>query len=99
MRGGSALVRGKEETDSLAALQQNYFLFLSLLSFFFSSLRGQAAALGPVCWWWLSQRPLAMVLMIGGSALLLAALRLSCRCGHVRGARRKRGGREREKAK
>ncbi|MGT2453092.1 cellulose biosynthesis cyclic di-GMP-binding regulatory protein BcsB [Cupriavidus basilensis] len=73
VQGSLALVRGKE-IDSLAA-QQNYYV----------------GKLPPWTYvqWWLSQRPLAMVLMIGGSALLLAALLfLSLR---ARAARRKRG--------
>ena len=73
VQGSLALVRGKE-IDSLAA-QQNYHV----------------GKLPPWTYvqWWLSQRPLVMVLMIGGAALLLAVLMyLSLR---ARAARRKMG--------
>nr|WP_255503372.1 cellulose biosynthesis cyclic di-GMP-binding regulatory protein BcsB [Cupriavidus sp. UME77] len=73
VQGSLALVRGKE-IDSLAA-QQNYHV----------------GKLPPWTYvqWWLSQRPLVMVLMIGGAALLLAVLMyLSLR---ARAVRRKMG--------
>lgn len=58
VQGSLVLVRGKE-VDSLAA-QQTY----------------EVGRLSPWTWlqWWLSQRPLALVLMAGGATLLLAAL-------------------------